>query len=113
MDAFESKAYAFLIKVKHISSDIFLHRDKTFMPQNPTAWSACNFLGSINKKACLTCWINLLQIRNIYFLYKLKLFYVSGLFNTCVLIQKSEAHVVTGMHISSKAQKYLTIYLTN
>ncbi|KAL3506177.1 hypothetical protein ACH5RR_031559 [Cinchona calisaya] len=30
--------------------DIFLHRDKTFMPQNPAAWSAWNFLGTVDNK---------------------------------------------------------------
>ncbi|XP_038722458.1 tuberculostearic acid methyltransferase UfaA1-like isoform X1 [Tripterygium wilfordii] len=43
------------------SSDIFLHRDKTFMPQNHAAWSAWNFLGSTGNKVCLTYWLNLLQ----------------------------------------------------
>ncbi|KHN01041.1 Putative fatty acid methyltransferase [Glycine soja] len=42
-------------------SDIFLHRDKNLMPQNPAAWSAWNFLGSNNNKVCLTYWINILQ----------------------------------------------------
>ncbi|KAM7261497.1 hypothetical protein ACFE04_008864 [Oxalis oulophora] len=42
-------------------SDIFLHRDKNFMPRNPSAWSAWNFLGSTDSNVCLTYWINLLQ----------------------------------------------------
>ncbi|KAE9589768.1 putative cyclopropane-fatty-acyl-phospholipid synthase [Lupinus albus] len=42
-------------------SDIFLHRDKNFMPKNPAAWSAWNFLGSNNNKVCLTYWLNVLQ----------------------------------------------------
>ncbi|KAL6535199.1 hypothetical protein OROMI_026573 [Orobanche minor] len=42
-------------------SDIFLHRDKDFMPTNPTAWSAWNFLGTIDSKVCVTYWLNILQ----------------------------------------------------
>ncbi|KAH9681822.1 Amino oxidase domain-containing protein [Citrus sinensis] len=41
--------------------DIFLHRDKNFMPRNPAAWSAWNFLGGLDGKACLTYWLNVLQ----------------------------------------------------
>ncbi|OIW01777.1 hypothetical protein TanjilG_03915 [Lupinus angustifolius] len=46
---------------QYVYSDIFLHRDKTFMPKNPAAWSAWNFLGSNNNKVCLTYWLNVLQ----------------------------------------------------
>ncbi|KAL6503522.1 hypothetical protein OROGR_025445 [Orobanche gracilis] len=42
-------------------SDIFLHRDKDFMPKNPKAWSAWNFLGTIDSKVCVTYWLNILQ----------------------------------------------------
>ncbi|KAI4368428.1 hypothetical protein MLD38_016985 [Melastoma candidum] len=42
-------------------SDIYLHRDKSFMPKNPAAWSAWNFLGSTGSKVCLTYWLNVLQ----------------------------------------------------
>ncbi|KAL2530840.1 Cyclopropane-fatty-acyl-phospholipid synthase [Forsythia ovata] len=42
-------------------SDIFLHRDKHLMPQNPAAWSAWNFLGTIDNKVCVTYWLNILQ----------------------------------------------------
>ncbi|KAL6971246.1 cyclopropane-fatty-acyl-phospholipid synthase [Sarracenia purpurea var. burkii] len=42
-------------------SDIFLHHDKNLMPQNPAAWSAWNFLGTMDNKACLTYWLNVLQ----------------------------------------------------
>lgn len=42
-------------------SDIFLHRDKSLMPKNRAAWSAWNFLGSINNKVCVTYWLNILQ----------------------------------------------------
>ncbi|KAF5202274.1 Cyclopropane-fatty-acyl-phospholipid synthase [Thalictrum thalictroides] len=46
---------------QYVYSDIFLHRDKNFMPKNPAAWSAWNFLGSIGNKLCLTYWLNVLQ----------------------------------------------------
>ncbi|KAL2921264.1 Tuberculostearic acid methyltransferase UfaA1 [Bienertia sinuspersici] len=46
---------------QYVYSDIYLHRDKNFMPQNPAAWSAWNFLGSIDNKLCLTYWLNVLQ----------------------------------------------------
>ncbi|CAA0818685.1 Cyclopropane-fatty-acyl-phospholipid synthase, partial [Striga hermonthica] len=42
-------------------SDIYLHRDKNFMPKNTAAWSAWNFLGTINSKVCVTYWLNILQ----------------------------------------------------
>ncbi|GER41704.1 cyclopropane-fatty-acyl-phospholipid synthase [Striga asiatica] len=42
-------------------SDIYLHRDKKFMPKNTAAWSAWNFLGTINSKVCVTYWLNILQ----------------------------------------------------
>lgn len=42
-------------------SDIYLHRDKNLMPKNRAAWSAWNFLGSINNKVCVTYWLNILQ----------------------------------------------------
>ncbi|KAG6393072.1 hypothetical protein SASPL_147302 [Salvia splendens] len=42
-------------------SDIYLHRDISLMPKNPAAWSAWNFLGSINDKVCVTYWLNILQ----------------------------------------------------
>ncbi|XP_022722300.1 uncharacterized protein LOC111279604 isoform X3 [Durio zibethinus] len=46
---------------QYVYSDIFLHRDKNLMPQNPAAWSAWNFLESTDKKVCLTYWLNVLQ----------------------------------------------------
>ncbi|KAH9648727.1 Amino oxidase domain-containing protein [Citrus sinensis] len=46
---------------QYVYSDIFLHRDKRFMPQNPAAWSAWNFLESFDSKVCLTYWLNVLQ----------------------------------------------------
>ncbi|KAL1342146.1 hypothetical protein AAHE18_09G137400 [Arachis hypogaea] len=43
-------------------SDTFLHHDKNLMPQNPSAWSAWNFLGcNNNNKVCVTFWLNILQ----------------------------------------------------
>ncbi|KAL2530284.1 Cyclopropane-fatty-acyl-phospholipid synthase [Forsythia ovata] len=44
-------------------SDIFLHRDKHLMPQNPAAWSAWNVLGTIDNKVCVTYWLNILQLK--------------------------------------------------
>ncbi|KAJ8434857.1 hypothetical protein Cgig2_022136 [Carnegiea gigantea] len=41
--------------------DLFLHHDKSFMPQNLAAWSAWNFLGSADGGAYLTYWLNVLQ----------------------------------------------------
>ncbi|KAM7488473.1 hypothetical protein LguiB_025957 [Lonicera macranthoides] len=46
---------------QYVYSEIFLHRDTHLMPQNPAAWSAWNFLGNVNKKVCLTYWLNVLQ----------------------------------------------------
>ncbi|KAL3690419.1 hypothetical protein R1sor_016728 [Riccia sorocarpa] len=42
-------------------TDIYVHRDKNFMPRNSAAWSAWNFLGDINNNCCVTYWLNLLQ----------------------------------------------------
>ncbi|KAL5784547.1 hypothetical protein ACOSQ2_006939 [Xanthoceras sorbifolium] len=46
---------------QYVYSDIFLHRDKNFMPLNQAAWSACNFIGSTSSKVCLTYWLNEFQ----------------------------------------------------
>ncbi|XP_047307604.1 uncharacterized protein LOC124911197 [Impatiens glandulifera] len=46
---------------QYVYSDIFLHRDKNFMPRNSAAWSAWNFLGTFDEKVCLTYWLNVLQ----------------------------------------------------
>ncbi|KAI4318147.1 hypothetical protein L6164_025951 [Bauhinia variegata] len=46
---------------QYVYSDIFLHRDKNLMPQNPAAWSAWNFLGNTDNKVCVTYWLNTLQ----------------------------------------------------
>ncbi|PON33811.1 hypothetical protein PanWU01x14_349560 [Parasponia andersonii] len=50
-----------LSRIVGTTSDIYLHRDKSLMPQNPAAWSAWNFLGSRDNKVCLTYWLNVLQ----------------------------------------------------
>ncbi|KAI4373884.1 hypothetical protein MLD38_011947 [Melastoma candidum] len=42
-------------------SDIYLHRDKSFMPKNTGAWRARNFLGTTGTNVCLTYWLNVLQ----------------------------------------------------
>ncbi|XAR48940.1 Cyclopropane-fatty-acyl-phospholipid synthase [Bertholletia excelsa] len=46
---------------QYVYSDIYLHRDKNLMPQNPAAWSAWNFLGTLGNKVCVTYWLNVLQ----------------------------------------------------
>lgn len=46
---------------RYMYSDIYLHRDKNLMPQNPAAWSAWNFLGTNTNGVCLTYWLNVLQ----------------------------------------------------
>nr|AXM43880.1 cyclopropane synthase isoform 2 [Litchi chinensis] len=47
---------------QYVYSDIFLHRDKNFMPRNQAAWSACNFMQiTESKTVCLTYWLNVLQ----------------------------------------------------
>ncbi|MCE3051078.1 cfs1-like protein [Datura stramonium] len=46
---------------QYVYSDTFLHRDKTFLPRNPGAWSACNFVGTMNDRACVTYWLNIIQ----------------------------------------------------
>ncbi|MCD7469750.1 cfs1-like protein [Datura stramonium] len=47
---------------QYVYSDTFLHRDKTFLPRNPGAWSACNFVGTMNDRACVTYWLNIIQV---------------------------------------------------
>ncbi|XP_017699471.1 uncharacterized protein LOC103711840 isoform X2 [Phoenix dactylifera] len=46
---------------QYVYSDIYLHHDKSLMPQNPSAWSAWNFLGTTNNGVCVTYWLNVLQ----------------------------------------------------
>ncbi|OIT34137.1 hypothetical protein A4A49_16593 [Nicotiana attenuata] len=46
---------------QYIYSDIFLHRDKTYLPRDPATWSALNFLGIMNTRGCMTYWLNIIQ----------------------------------------------------
>ncbi|WMV48039.1 hypothetical protein MTR67_041424, partial [Solanum verrucosum] len=46
---------------QYVDSDVFLHCDKTFLPHNLTTWSACNFLGTMNSRGCVTYWLNIIQ----------------------------------------------------
>ncbi|KAJ1296603.1 hypothetical protein BS78_01G314400 [Paspalum vaginatum] len=46
---------------QYINSDVYLHRDESFMPQSSSAWSARNFLGTTNSSLCVTYWLNLIQ----------------------------------------------------
>ncbi|KAG6531920.1 hypothetical protein ZIOFF_005756 [Zingiber officinale] len=46
---------------QYVYSDIYLHHDKSFMPQNPATWSAWNFLGTTQHDVCITYWLNVLQ----------------------------------------------------
>ncbi|KAM3326867.1 hypothetical protein P3S67_001993 [Capsicum chacoense] len=46
---------------QYVYSDVFLHHDTTFLPRNPAAWSACNFLGTMNIRGCVTYWLNIIQ----------------------------------------------------
>ncbi|XP_020573407.1 uncharacterized protein LOC110019885 [Phalaenopsis equestris] len=45
---------------RYIYSDVYLHCDESLMPQNPTSWSARNFLEK-NNTSYLTYWLNVLQ----------------------------------------------------
>ncbi|KAM3249371.1 hypothetical protein P3L10_011140 [Capsicum annuum] len=51
---------------QYVYSDIFLHHDTTFLPRNPAAWSACNFLETTNRRGCVTCWLNIIQLRMLW-----------------------------------------------
>ncbi|XP_042405566.1 uncharacterized protein LOC121995859 [Zingiber officinale] len=46
---------------QYVYSDIYLHHDKSLMPKNPAAWSACNYLGATHDGVCVTYWLNVLQ----------------------------------------------------
>ncbi|CAN8258363.1 unnamed protein product [Cochlearia groenlandica] len=46
---------------RYVYSDIYLHNDTDLMPRSQAAWSAWNFLGSTEKKVCVTYWLNILQ----------------------------------------------------
>ncbi|KAJ7518418.1 hypothetical protein O6H91_21G068400 [Diphasiastrum complanatum] len=52
---------AILGAVQYSYSDIYVHRDKSFMPKNVSAWSSWNFLGDTGGRVSLTYWINKLQ----------------------------------------------------
>lgn len=68
-------------------SDIFLHRDKNLMPRNPAAWSAWNFLGTVDTKVCVTYWLNILQVcGNALIDIFLKICKKNLLYNTCSYI---------------------------
>ncbi|KAL2921238.1 Arabinogalactan endo-beta-1 4-galactanase [Bienertia sinuspersici] len=47
---------------QYVSSDLYIHQDKKFMPRNQAAWSALNFQGKTNNTMCLTYWLNVLQV---------------------------------------------------
>ncbi|KAF6135749.1 hypothetical protein GIB67_028605 [Kingdonia uniflora] len=55
---------------QYVKSDAYLHHDKSLMPQNPTTWSAWNFVGTTDKKVCLTYWLNVLQVITRFLLLK-------------------------------------------
>ncbi|XP_042401973.1 uncharacterized protein LOC121991954 [Zingiber officinale] len=46
---------------QYVHSDIYLHHDKSLMPKNPAAWSACNYLAATDDRVCVTYWLNVLQ----------------------------------------------------
>ncbi|KAL0380522.1 UNVERIFIED_CONTAM: Tuberculostearic acid methyltransferase UfaA1 [Sesamum angustifolium] len=43
---------------QYACSDTFLHHDNDLMPKNRAVWSSRNFLGTIDKKAYITYWLN-------------------------------------------------------
>ncbi|GJN13043.1 hypothetical protein PR202_ga31376 [Eleusine coracana subsp. coracana] len=45
----------------YIHSNMYLHCDECMMPQNPSAWSVRNVLGTISSGICITYWLNILQ----------------------------------------------------
>ncbi|KAH9315263.1 hypothetical protein KI387_023890, partial [Taxus chinensis] len=46
---------------QYVYSDIYVHRDRKFMPKRSAAWSSWNFLGSSGNHVCVTYWLNKLQ----------------------------------------------------
>ena len=52
-----------LSEFKYITNEAFLHTDKNFMPQKMRAWSSWNSI-TLNKKTCVTYWLNKLQNLN-------------------------------------------------
>lgn len=49
-----------------LHSDVYLHHDESFMPRSSSAWSARNFLATTSRGACVTYWLNLLQVGGRY-----------------------------------------------
>ncbi|KMT16559.1 hypothetical protein BVRB_3g048510 isoform B [Beta vulgaris subsp. vulgaris] len=45
---------------QYIYSDLYLHHDKSFLPQNSATWSALNFMETTENNMCLTYWLNVL-----------------------------------------------------
>ncbi|KAL0284761.1 UNVERIFIED_CONTAM: Tuberculostearic acid methyltransferase UfaA1 [Sesamum calycinum] len=43
---------------QYACSDTFLHHDNDLMPKNQAVWSSRNFLGTTDKKAYITYWLN-------------------------------------------------------
>ncbi|CAN4120577.1 unnamed protein product [Withania somnifera] len=41
--------------------DIFLHREKMFLPRNPAAWNARNLCETMDNRVCVTYWLNIIQ----------------------------------------------------
>ncbi|KAF7030074.1 hypothetical protein CFC21_041689 [Triticum aestivum] len=50
-----------LAACQYVQRDIYLHRDKNLMPQNSSAWSAWNFLGTTSMGFSVTYWLNKIQ----------------------------------------------------
>ncbi|EMS47376.1 Cyclopropane-fatty-acyl-phospholipid synthase [Triticum urartu] len=46
---------------QYVQRDIYLHCDQNLMPQNPSAWSAWNFLGTTSRGFSVTYWLNQIQ----------------------------------------------------
>ncbi|OEL30053.1 Tuberculostearic acid methyltransferase UfaA1 [Dichanthelium oligosanthes] len=51
---------------QYIYSDVYFHCDESLMPQNFSAWSARNFLWTTSSGACVTYWLNILQLLSFY-----------------------------------------------
>ncbi|WOL04965.1 hypothetical protein Cni_G13688 [Canna indica] len=49
------------LRAKCFGSDIYLHHDKSLMPQNPPAWSAWNFLGTTQHASKASAELNKIQ----------------------------------------------------
>ncbi|XP_071681975.1 uncharacterized protein [Lolium perenne] len=46
---------------QYLHRDIYLHCDQSLMPQNTSAWSAWNFLGTTSRGFAVTYWLNHIQ----------------------------------------------------